>query len=76
MSDPSAGPPDPGRRGRRLEDVFIILCIFSLWPTVLRWQHPAVEYVLYLALAGLVYILFRRIRRFQRARDEFRRLSR
>lgn len=65
--------PDPGRRGRRLEDAFILLCILSIWPTVLRWHHPVYEYLLYVALAGLVWILVRRVQRFRRTRDELRR---
>lgn len=67
-SDPQK--PDPGRRARFAEDIFILLCILSLWPVILGWNHPAFEALLYAALAGLVFILVRRVRRFTQARRE------
>ena len=67
-SDPQK--PDPGRRARLAEDIFILLCILSLWPVILGWNHPAFEVLLYAALAGLVFILVRRVRRFTQARRE------
>lgn len=67
-SDPQK--PDPGRRARLAEDIFILLCILSLWPVILGWSHPAFEALLYAALAGLVFILVRRVRRFAQARRE------
>ena len=48
--------------------VIIILSIFSLWPVVLDWYHPLFEAVMYIALAGLVWIFYRRIKRFNEAR--------
>lgn len=57
-------------RGRLVEDVFIIVCILSLWPVILGWRHPVYQVVLYVALAGLVLIFFRRLRRFREARDD------
>lgn len=65
-SDPHR--PDPGRRARLLEDAFIFLCILSLWPVILGWRHRVYEVLLYVALAGLVWILVRRVRRFSQAR--------
>lgn len=67
--------PEPEREGsekraRLFEDIFIILCILSLWPAILSWRHPFFEYLLYVALTGLVVIFFRRLRRFRQARDE------
>ena len=64
--------PDQGteKRGRLLEDAYIILCIITLWPVILRWRHPAFEYLMYVALVGLVIIFYRRIKRFQKARGE------
>ena len=59
-----------GGRARLVEDILIILCILSLWPTILRWRHAAFEYVLYAALICLVVILYRRVQRFREARDE------
>lgn len=60
----------PDRRSRHLEDVFILLCILSLWPVILGWQEPIYQVVLYGALLGLVVILVRRVRRFAAARRE------
>ena len=62
-----------GKPKHLLEDLFIILCILSLWPTILGWDDPLYDLVLYGALAGLLIILFRRLRRFRRARDELKR---
>lgn len=67
-SDPQK--PGPGRRARLAEDIFILLCVLSLWPVILGWRHPASEIVLYAALAGLVVILVRRVRRFAQAGRE------
>ena len=61
---------DPGRKSRLIEDIFILVSILALWPVVLGWQGVIYELALYAALAGLVYILFRRVRRFRAARDE------
>lgn len=69
-SDPRKPEPEPGRRGRLLEDIFILLCVLSLWPVILGWQHLAYEILLVVALLGLVYILVRRVRRFGQARRD------
>ena len=61
-------PPDEGTPRHLGEDIFIILSIFSLWPVVLDWYHPLFEAVMYIALAGLVWIFYRRIKRFNEAR--------
>ena len=58
------------KRAKLFEDIFIILCILCLWPSILRWHNPFYEYLLYVALTGLVVIFFRRLRRFRQARDE------
>ncbi len=57
------------KRHKLIEDLFILLCIASLWPVVLGWTEPIYQYLLYSALAGLIFILVRRIRRFHAARD-------
>lgn len=69
-SPPSEG---GGKRSRLFEDLFILLCILSLWPAILRWRSPFYEYLLYVALAGLIVIFFRRVRRFRQARDDLER---
>ncbi|HJP32075.1 MAG TPA: hypothetical protein QGF95_16140 [Candidatus Latescibacteria bacterium] len=61
--------PDSGKRGRFIEDLFILLCVLSLWPVILGWQHMLYEVLLYAALAGLVFVLVRRVRRFSQARN-------
>ena len=63
-------PKKTGKHPYLLEDIFIILCILSLWPVILGWQEPIYEFILYTALVGLVVIMFRRIKRFRQARDE------
>ena len=61
-------PPDEGKPRHLGEDSIIILSIFSLWPVGLDWYHPLFEAVMYIALAGLVWIFYRRIKRFNEAR--------
>ena len=74
MEQPPTPPPDSadatGKRARLLEDIFILVCIVSLWPVIVGWQHPVYEALLYTALAGLVFIFYRRINRFRDARRE------
>ena len=67
---PTPEPEDNGQKKSKLiEDIFILLCIISLWPVVLGWTEAVYQYLLYIALAGLVWIFVRRIRRFHEARD-------
>lgn len=60
------------KRIRRLEDVYIILSIFTIWPVILRWRHPFFEFAMYVALVGLVVIFFRRIKRFSQSREDLK----
>ena len=53
-----------------VEDAFIILCIGALWPGILGWQHDIWDLVQYVALAGLVWILIRRIGRYRDRRED------
>ena len=70
---PTPEPEDNGQKKSKLiEDLFILLCIISLWPVVLGWTEAIYQYLLYIALAGLVWIFVRRIRRFHEARDALR----
>jgi hypothetical protein len=64
---------DREKRGKIGEDIFILLCILALWPTILRWRSPFYEYLLYVALVGLLVVFFRRLQRFRRARKELER---
>ncbi len=63
-------PPSDGKPKHLLEDIFILLCILTLWPVILGWRHPVYEFVLYAALLGLVVIFYRRVQRFRQAREE------
>ena len=56
-------PIEPENKGRRLEDIFILLCVLTLWPVVLGLDHVLYEITLYGALIGLVVVLVRRVRR-------------
>ena len=67
MNDPAA---DPQKKVRLAEDIFIILCILSLWPVILGWDEPVYEFALYVVLAGLLVIFFRRVKRFRQAKRE------
>jgi Flp pilus assembly protein TadB len=55
---------------RLIEDAFILLCIVTLWPVILDWTGVVYDVLLYVALAGLVFIFARRIRRFRASRLE------
>ena len=57
-------------RIRRIEDVFILVSIFSLWPVILRWEGMLYQTILYSALIGLLVIFARRVRRFKKARSD------
>ena len=61
---------DPGKRSRLFEDIFIFVSILALWPVVLGLEGWIYELGLYTALAGLVYIFFRRMRRFRAAQRD------
>lgn len=67
MEDPAA---DARKKVRLYEDLFILLCILALWPVILGWDEPVYEFALYVALAGLLVIFFRRVKRFRRASDQ------
>ena len=48
-----------------LEDAFLIVSIAALWPGILGWEGTIWTVVQVAALAGLVWILVRRVRRYQ-----------
>ena len=61
------------RRHTRLtliEDVLIILAIFSLWPTILGWQGIIFKVIPFLALGVLLVILTRRIGRIKSSHEK------
>ena len=71
-SVPPSSNPSNEKKQRRFEDIFIILCIFSLWPVILGWRAPIYQFLLYAALIGLVVIFLRRIKRLRQAKDDLR----
>ena len=58
-----------------LEDVFIVVSIGALWPGILGWQGRIWQAVQIAALVGLVWIFFRRSRRYtaRKAREDEKR---
>ena len=71
MNPHSPEEPPEARKPRHLgEDLFILLSIFSIWPVVLNWRHPIFEVVMYAALTGLIWVFYRRLRRFNQARQD------
>jgi hypothetical protein len=59
------------RAGLILEDVFIVLSIFALWPGILGWEGAAWNLLQYAAVIGLVWILVRRVGRYnQRSKED------
>lgn len=69
MSPPES-PPNGQKKIRLFEDIFILLCILSLWPVILGWDEPVYQFALCVALAGLIAIFFRRLKRFRQARRD------
>lgn len=62
---------EPRRIWLVLEDVFIVVSVLALWPRILHWEGAIWETLQYVAVVGLVWILVRRIRRYQtKRRDE------
>ncbi len=51
-----------------VEDLFILLSVFALWPTILGWCGIGWEVLKYLALVGLLWICVRRVNRYRRRR--------
>ena len=52
------------RRHIIIEDAFIILSILSLWPSILGWEGLFYDLLKYGALAGLILIFIRRVKRY------------
>ena len=67
---PDTPPTEAEVRQKRIrlgEDIFILVCILSLWPVILGWKGVVYQAVLYVALIGLVALFVRRLRRLTRA---------
>ncbi len=54
---------------RALEDLFILMSIFALWPKILGWEGWAWEGLKYVAVVGLIWIFARRVKRYQVRRE-------
>lgn len=52
-----------------LEDLFIFMSIFALWPIILGWQGWVWVILKYLALVGLIWIFFQRIKRYRSGQE-------
>jgi hypothetical protein len=51
-----------------LEDLFILVSVFALWPSILGWEGWVWEALKYVAAAGLLWIFVRRVRRYKERR--------
>ena len=52
-----------------LEDLFILLSIFALWPTILGWDGWTWEVLKYVAVVGLIWIFVRRVKRYRMRKE-------
>ena len=63
----------PGKRTwftMALEDMFILLSIFAVWPGILGWQGWVWEVLKYVAVVGLIWIFMRRAKRYRIRKEE------
>ncbi len=61
---------DRSRLWIALEDLFILGCVFVLWPLILGWKGWVWEVLLYAAVGGLIWIFVRRIQRYRIRRKD------
>ena len=60
---------DRSRLWIAVEDLFILLSILALWPAaILRWGGWGWQVVMYVAVAGLIWIFVRRLGRYRQRR--------
>ena len=60
---------EPRRIWTVLEEAFIVLSIFALWPGILGWDGWVWELVKYVAVIGLIWIFVRRMKRYRDRTD-------
>jgi hypothetical protein len=60
---------EPRRIWTVLEEVFIVLSIFAIWPGILGWEGWVWEAVKYVAVIGLIWIFVRRMKRYKDRTD-------
>ncbi len=59
-----------------LEDAFIIISIFALWPVILGWDGWVWEVLKYAAAGGWIWIFTRRVKRYKERAEEKKNLRR
>ncbi len=59
------------RKVEVIENIFIFLAIFSIWPVIFRWPGRFYRYIMYLFLPILGIILFNRARRLRKLWKNF-----
>ncbi len=61
----------PKKRFRMaVEDAFILLSVFALWPGILGWKGVLWQVLKYVVVVGLVWILIRRVNRYRQRSEE------
>lgn len=55
-----------------VEDLFILLSIFAIWPAILGWYGWVWEAIKYAAAAGLIWIFVRRVNRYRERQEAHR----
>ena len=60
---------EPRRIWTVLEEVFIVLSIFAIWPGILGWEGWVWEAVKYVAVIGLIWIFVRRMKLYKDRTD-------
>jgi hypothetical protein len=61
--------PDRTRLWIAIEDLFILVSVFAIWPVILGWEGWVWEATKYIAAVGLIWIFVRRLRRYQRRQE-------
>ncbi len=61
---------DRTRLWMALEDAFIFVAIFALWPVILGWDGWVWEVLKYAAAGGLIWIFTRRVKRYKERAEE------
>ena len=61
--------PDRTRLWIAIEDMFILVSVFAIWPGILGWEGWVWEMTKYVAAVGLIWIFVRRLRRYQQRRE-------
>ena len=60
---------DTKKKWHSAEDIFILLAILVLWPTILGWESMIFKGLQLITLVCLVVVFVRRIKRIRRSID-------